>query len=491
MKYPLFIKAIAALMLLCCVESCDKKANELPEPKKSPLEITPSKLEMKIGEKKTATLQNGSGKYELTNTGTEKVAVQIEGNMLAVEAHAPGEAKITVSDKETKEKASLSVTVSAPALPEGVKVENGVLLEWPGDLIPTDGKVFLSSEIKEIGESAFYRGPVKEISIPASVKKIGKNAFAECNELIKVEMAEGVTELGESAFYQCHALETANIPASVSEMKPNVFAYCEKLTKVKLAEGLKQIGESAFVKCGALTEIAFPQSLTSIGDNAFNGCSELTSIRIPNGVNEILDNTFKGCTALVSVQLPSKLTALGRYAFNNCVALKEIALPQTLTKIDGYAFSGCTALTKIEIPQNLTEIDASTFEYCSGLTDVVFATGNKLTKIGIKAFKQCERLAKITIPQGVDMLDNFAFQGCLSLSEIELPSTLTSIRLNCFVNCKQLKKVVCRAETPPTTMRDVFKNTASEKTLVVPAQAEELYEADYIWKNFTTIETLK
>ena len=50
-----------------------------------------------------------------------------------------------------------------------------------------------------IDENAFYGSAIKSVVIPASVREIGKNAFAMCSLLTKVTMPDGA-ELGKDVF---------------------------------------------------------------------------------------------------------------------------------------------------------------------------------------------------------------------------------------------------------------------------------------------------
>jgi len=63
------------------------------------------------------------------------------------------------------------------------------------------------------------------IVIPASIQSIGDKAFYGCKRLQKVTMAEGLTEVGEMAFFDCNSDKWLDItiPASVQRIGANVF----------------------------------------------------------------------------------------------------------------------------------------------------------------------------------------------------------------------------------------------------------------------------
>ena len=60
---------------------------------------------------------------------------------------------------------------------------------------------------------------LKEITIPASVRRIGRWALARCNQLEEIVVPECVEEIDRQAFMECKALRSVVIPASVKQMK--------------------------------------------------------------------------------------------------------------------------------------------------------------------------------------------------------------------------------------------------------------------------------
>ena len=61
----------------------------------------------------------------------------------------------------------------------------------------------------------------------------------------------------------------------------------DEITKVVIKDGVTNIGDYAFWNCRPLSSVEIPNSVTSIGEYAFYGCSGLTSITIPNSVTSI------------------------------------------------------------------------------------------------------------------------------------------------------------------------------------------------------------
>ena len=59
-------------------------------------------------------------------------------------------------------------------IPYGVKIENHIIVKWPAELIPADGRVVLEEGIVGIGERAFAETPLHHIIFPSTLRTISK-----------------------------------------------------------------------------------------------------------------------------------------------------------------------------------------------------------------------------------------------------------------------------------------------------------------------------
>lgn len=82
---------------------------------------------------------------------------------------------------------------------------------------------FLPDSVEEIGENAFASSTLKEIVLPASLKKIGYAAFQNCVELVKVTAKSTDIELGDYAFYNCEKLTSASLDMLAFKTNSNAF----------------------------------------------------------------------------------------------------------------------------------------------------------------------------------------------------------------------------------------------------------------------------
>ena len=166
--------------------------------------------------------------------------------------------------------------------------------------------VKLPSKLKEIGLKAFRATNIKELVIPASVKKVEGSAFAYCPNLTKVTFAASNMELIEGCFAGCHKLQSVTFPASLTrDMTYDMFRDCPMLTTVTLPKNLRTVPQQMFSGCKSLRKIDLPATVTKIGGHAFSGCP-ITDLVITN-VTEVDDSSFMGCKSLKTITINKTL----------------------------------------------------------------------------------------------------------------------------------------------------------------------------------------
>ena len=64
-----------------------------------------------------------------------------------------------------------------------------------------------------------------------------------------------------------------------------------------------------------------------------------------------------------------------------------------------------------------------------------------VTGLGLDCFRNCTSLTSITLPEGVTSLGNYCFRDCKKLTSITLPEGVTSLGLYCFNYCTSLTSI--------------------------------------------------
>jgi uncharacterized repeat protein (TIGR02543 family) len=348
--------------------------------------------------------------------------------------------------------------------------ENGAEKGWA---ITADS---FDREVVGLGDSVFSQSRTLEtVTLPSTIKYLGYEAFANCQQLYTVNLANTQIErIGERAFYRCGLLKTVNMkkPNGTSPIKTigkYAFAYCSSLVNSAISgasmipDSVTTIERDAFRGSGlwknpvdgvvyagnwvvgynaeGLTEVSIRAKTIGIADCAFLDCETLKTISGLSTVEYIGAAAFERCSSLERVVLNTDLKVIKENTFRNCVSLYDVTLPIRLTTIEQYAFQGCEKLNAIDFSKTkLTALNKRAFYRCTNLEKVVL--GNALETIGAEAFYKCLVLKEVRIPDTVTEMGERAFGGCEKLEKITIGSGLTDISEGAFRNSKALKEIV-------------------------------------------------
>ncbi len=196
----------------------------------------------------------------------------------------------------------------------------------------------------------------------------------------------------------------------------------------KIPTKVKSIPTYMFYGCTWLDSIDVSNA-TTIGQYAFYGCTGLISVDLKNVATFSGSYTFYGCNNLETLLAPNLVTISSSNSFGNCYALKTITV-DSLQTAKGSEFLRCYALEEIELP-SLTEIPSTMFSSCTSLKSV---SAPVATTVSTSAFLSCVALEEVNL-DNVETIGNTAFSGCSSSAlNLTLPSSITSIGTNAFLN---------------------------------------------------------
>lgn len=290
----------------------------------------------------------------------------------------------------------------------GTMMEGKYYSDYPWSNIRSEIiKVVIEEGVTSIGKNAFrIASVITSVQLPSTMKSIGECAFADCDGLTSIEVAEsnpyftsssgvlydkektklliypagknekrytifnGVTSIGDYAFYSCDRLQSITIPASVQEIGTNAFGLCESLIQVNTTKGLLSIGDHAFGGCYNLEIFDIPETVTNIGAYAFSSCTRLKTVNLPDGLTDIGKYAFYSCNSLDNIQIPNSITRLNDGVFGQCESLRSIIIPKNITSIGYYTFGYCQALTSVVIFGDTEYIGDSAFAGCTSLTTI-------------------------------------------------------------------------------------------------------------------------
>ena len=352
-------------------------------------------------------------------------------------------------------------------------------------------QIKILGNVRSIAYYAFNKcTSLTHIEIPESVTSIETMAFYDCDSLTQIEIPSSVTSIESFAFENCDSLTQIDIPGSVTNIEISAFDDCNRLRQIDVdvnnnnyaSEGgvlfnkdKTQIIEYPEGKEGANYQI--PEGVTSIGNGAFEDCRSLTQIEIPRTVTSIGVSAFYGCRSLTQIEIPEGVTSIGRYAFGWCSSLKQLTIPDSVTSIGDYAISentiinvnfnsyahswaeenayayiiisGDNGIEGEEVQTNHAIPETKKWDFSangdgsvkgvwtrSNRTLVISGTGNMKdwtddeviyyrSIIDSAIYKRL--IEKVIIEEGITSIGAFAFYDCDSLTQIEIPSSVTSV----------------------------------------------------------------
>lgn len=218
--------------------------------------------------------------------------------------------------------------------------------EWSFSFIAEDGfKYTVIDDTYAICDGPEKKGGFyRDLTIPPyitesgrryEVKVIGKDAFATCDLIGRLNLPQTLIEIGDNAFYLCDGIiGSLNLPNSIISIGRNAFVGCSGLSgNLVLPQNLKSIGAYAFCDCSGLTgTLELPQTLENIGGAAFEGCWGFRGdLTIPNNVKLINDWSFKNTGFDGKLTISDSVTEIHAEAFSNS-NFKEIYIGKGMKK---------------------------------------------------------------------------------------------------------------------------------------------------------------
>lgn len=106
----------------------------------------------------------------------------------------------------------------------------------------------------------------------APLLMVGKSACAR-SKIRSLEVADPVASIAFSAFFQARRLRTVTLPPSLRVIGRSAFNGCSSLEELDVPDGVTTLGYRAFFACKHLKRVSIPPTVRTIEAEVFSGCS--------------------------------------------------------------------------------------------------------------------------------------------------------------------------------------------------------------------------
>ena len=272
-------------------------------------------------------------------------------------------------------------------------------------------KCVLPDKLERIEEGAFSGTSLTgTVLLPEGLKYV---AGFNYTKITNVQFPSTLEEIGSRAFCNCKSLMCEiSLPASLKKIGNWAFERSAIKGNLALPEGLEYIGSSAFECCYGLTgSLTIPSGVHIIYSHAFDNCGFTGNLTLPMGLTEIQDAAFQNTKFKGELNIPSTVTTKGGFAFAYTEFNGTLILPKELISLDSCVFIGCWRLSGIvEIPENIVTIPSELFYNCSNIEGIVLHKDVEV--IESKAFAGCFYITSfVSKAKNPPMVDASCFNG--------------------------------------------------------------------------------
>lgn len=323
--------------------------------------------------------------------------------------------------------------------------------------------VYRGKPVTSIASKAFYgNSSITSITVGKNVRSIGKSAFANCVELVRLDFPEdsALTNLETNIFQNSKKLETVVLPDSLETLPQYLFSWCTALKQVTLGKNVKNISAHAFLNCDSLEYIVIPDTVSVIEEYAFSECEAMKSATLGNGIREIHDYAFFNCKALEKIELADGIESIGICAFAGCEKISSVKIPDSCRTLSPQAFQKCYALAEVVLGDGLVTVGEEAFAetkiyedaqgiFCidgwaiqakdKEIKSIVLPSG--VYGIAVGAFYECAAIEDVQLT-GIKYINRLAFGYCKSIQTAFFDNSLIEIGDQAFYGCELLRKTV-------------------------------------------------
>ena len=393
----------------------------------------------------------------------------------------------------TQDKNEIEIAKSLGIAANPYDIVNGELLSSNGNLLLMDetGTLTIPDSVTKIGKGAFANlEGLKTIIIPGTVKEIGANAFRNNKNLEKVIIQEGVETIGEGAFLSCKGLKEIKLPESLKKMEAKVFYNCVKLKEIEVPSKIEEIKYETFQYCNSLEKVTFRgENINAIGARSFAD-TNIKSITLSSNIDTISENAFFNCKELITIDIEEKNK---NFSYQNSILIDnnaqniifisskayaqatELTIPEGIKKFKT-DISNLTKLTKLTIPSTVEEIVPNNLT--PTINEIIINEENQnyktyenciYTKDDTKLVYCYSKDTDIKLTNNkTTIIGGGAFSGATKAQNIKLQDSIVALQSNLFIGCNNIETIKIGKNV--NTIDSMFKYRNYVGTVIIDSE---------------------
>ncbi|MBR3988649.1 MAG: leucine-rich repeat protein [Clostridia bacterium] len=315
------------------------------------------------------------------------------------------------------------------------------------NFIDSNGDTYVSTEGYHKNNPMGYK--VKSIVIEEGITYIGDWAFYRvCVDEITVP--EGVEATGIFCFRYSPTLKVLNLPDSLKILDDFAISRNYLLHTVNIGSQLEKVGTAGFNRNPSLKSIILPDSCVSVNQQMsptyadidyssvglMENCTSLKTVKLGK-VDRIPQRTFLGAD-IENLIVPNTVKSIDEYAFYKCDSLRNVVFEENslCTFIANNAFLECTSLKSVTGGISLETMGS--YSKIKTLEEFDFSDSNKtllknqfyqtslktvrvsenITTIPVSCFNRMSYLERIYLPSSLETIQGSSFNYCVSLTDV-------------------------------------------------------------------------
>lgn len=380
--------------------------------------------------------------------------------------------------------------------------------------ITTNGTTYPVTKISRM--ACYENDSLTSVELPSSIKEIGERAFYKCSSLASVKVSDNqgnsmrtnvlpdqLTALGQYAFARS-GLTDITIPASLSRVADYAFYMCKKLKRATVYS--KELGTMSFGRCESKPNVYFYGE--TLGDGAFfyHGVSYIYLGDVKHIGNDCLDGMQLNDVFLNKIETMGwnryMMKSDGNLTIGKDAPIKSLRRGSPL---DYYV--------NISIDEdNPRFMSTNNIVYSKDMKTLIHCGWKEYHTIDFRQVSEYRR--ELTIPETVERINDFAIAPSTYIKKLTIPASVKEIGIGNFPEGAEVFNYASRpqsirlldksyyegcwmedelidvgASSYGTTEEEVERlmTTPNSGTLHVPAGSKKAYAAAEVWKNFANI----